>query len=77
MRKLVLGTVLGAAIGYFARKMQEKGFFDQMSDDLNQLKSKTKKKFNDFVSTGKDEAEDIKDRAQKISEKGVDFLKDS
>ncbi|CVK16026.1 hypothetical protein Ga0061079_104145 [Apibacter mensalis] len=77
MRKIVIGTVLGAAVGYFARKMQEKGFFDQMSDELCQLKSKTKKKFNDVVNTGKNEAEDIKYRAQKIGEKGVDFLKDS
>ena len=43
MKKVLLGTILGAALGYVARKMQEDGFLDQVSDEISKFTSKTKK----------------------------------
>ncbi|MCT6868730.1 hypothetical protein [Apibacter sp.] len=76
MKKIILGTFLGAAIGYIARKMQEDGFFDQVSNELNKFTSKTKKNLNNMVDVGKNEAEYLKDRAKKYGEKGESLIQE-
>lgn len=74
MKKVLLGTILGAALGYVARKMQENGFLDQVSDEISKFTSKTKKNFSNIVDVGKNEAEYLKDRAKKYGEKGESFI---
>ncbi|WP_295842632.1 hypothetical protein [uncultured Apibacter sp.] len=76
MKKIILGTFLGAAIGYIARKMQEDGFFDKVSNELNKFTSKTKKNLNNMVDVGKNEAEYLKDRAKKYGEKGESLIQE-
>ncbi len=68
MKKMILGTTLGAAVGitlgYLARMAYEKGYFDQVSDNMHEFAFNAKKKFKNAVDVGQNEMEYLKDRAE-------------
>lgn len=61
MKKIVLGTVAGIAIGYFFRKIQQKGNFKKMWDDINGIGYKTKRKVKAVIDKKTNEANLIND----------------
>ena len=64
MNKFIMGIALGTAIGYIASRMQEQGFFDEVSDGFNEFASRTKKKAKNIIDQGVNELEYVKDRAE-------------
>ncbi len=75
MRKVLLAIsigAIGAAVGYMVRKMEEKGTFDELKDDLSDYYSKGKKKAKNWIDCSKNEAEYIEEKASKLYEKGKD-----
>lgn len=67
MKKIVLGTIIGTTIGvtlgYLARMAQEKGYLEQISDEVNKFAFKAKKKIKNVADVAQNEAEYIQDRA--------------
>lgn len=76
MNKIIIGAAIGVGIGYLARKLQEEGFLDQLSDDIDVLASKTKKKVKNAWDENKNEAEYLKERAQDALQKEKEKLDD-
>jgi len=74
MNKVVLGAALGIAAGYVAKKMYDKGYFDEAGDELNKMAAKAKKTAKNAWAKGQNEAEYIKDRAEHTIQKGKDTL---
>lgn len=64
MKKVVLSLVIGAAIGYCIRKMQDDGQFDNVCDSAQKLFSKSKKNLKNVVDIAKNDAEYLKDRVE-------------
>ncbi len=68
MKKVILGTVLGAAVGItlgcLAKAAYERGYFDSVSDSMHDFAFKTKKKIKNAVDTGKNEMEYLKEKAE-------------
>ncbi len=68
MKKIVLGTALGATVGIalacLAKAAYERGYFDSVSDSMHNFAFKTKKKFKNAVDTGKNEIEYLQDKAE-------------
>ena len=68
MKRVVLGTAIGAAagvtLGYLARMAYEKGYFDHISDSIHEFAFKTKKKIKDAVDSCQNEMEYLKDHAE-------------
>lgn len=64
LNKLIIGAALGIAAGYAIARMQEKGLFEEVCDEANDLFSKTKKKVKDVVDMGENQLEYAKDRLQ-------------
>jgi len=68
MKRMFLGAAIGAAVGitlgYLARMAYEKGYFDELSDNMHEFAFKAKKKFKDAVDTGQNQVEYLKDRAE-------------
>ncbi|MBK5722254.1 hypothetical protein JGH11_15365 [Dysgonomonas sp. Marseille-P4677] len=44
MKKIVLSAMAGIIAGYFFRKIQDKAFFEQMSNNINGFSFRRKKK---------------------------------
>lgn len=76
MNKIIIGAAIGVGIGYLARKLQEEGFLDQLSDDIDVLASKTKKKVKNAWDENKNEAEYLGERAKDTFQKGKEKLDD-
>jgi hypothetical protein len=74
MNKIILGVVIGAALGYCVRKMEERGELDQVGDEVNKLASKAKRKMRDVWDKGKNQAEYLSERAENELEKGEESL---
>lgn len=49
MKKIILGTAAGIAVGYFFRKIQEKANFKEMCDDINGMGYKARKKIKNVI----------------------------
>lgn len=64
MNKFVMGVALGTAIGYVASRMQEQGFFEEVSEGFNEFASRTKKKAKNIIDQGVNELEYVKDQAE-------------
>lgn len=69
MRKVLLAisiAAVGAAAGYLVRRMEEKGAFDKLKDDVDACLAKGKKYGRNLVDCSKNEIQYIQDRAQQI-----------
>ena len=64
MKKIILCTVAGIAIGYFCRKIREKADIKEICDDINDLSYKTRKKFKNVINKGLNEADCVKDQLE-------------
>lgn len=70
MNKFVVGTAIGAAIGYVIARMQERGYFEEMSNDMNEFTSKAKREVKNAVDKGANKLEYAKDRVEYTAEQG-------
>ncbi len=52
MKKIILGTIAGIAVGYFCRKIQERANFKEMCEEINDMGYKTKKKLKNALNKG-------------------------
>jgi len=62
MNKVIIGAIIGVAAGYAVSKMNNKGQFDHMGENLNKMTSKAKKKIKDVMDSGKNQVEYLGDR---------------
>jgi len=72
MKKILLGAIVGAFIGYHYKEMKERGDFNQLSDDVNGIAHKAKRELKNAMGKGRNQAEYLKDRAEDEIEKGFD-----
>ncbi|WP_165045670.1 hypothetical protein [Dysgonomonas sp. ZJ709] len=64
MKKIIVSLVIGSAIGYCIRKMQDDGQFDCVCDSAQKLFSKSKKNVKNIGDIAKNEGEYLKDRVE-------------
>lgn len=74
MKKVLIGTALGLAGAYAVYRLHKNGAFDGVYDNLNVLKSKTKRNIKNAVDVGINQAEYIKDRIEHEFQNGVGKL---
>jgi len=74
MNKFIIGVVLGTAMGFCARRLQEKGYLDGMCDAMSDFASKAKRDVKNVMDKGMNEAEYVKDRAGYMTRKGKEKL---
>ena len=74
MNRFLLGTFLGFGVGYVVKKMIDEGYFDKLSDELNQCTSKAKRDMKNIVDQSINEAEYLKERAESVIQKGKDII---
>lgn len=60
MKKLIIG----AGMVYIVRKLQEEGFLDELSNNMDNIANKAKKNFNKAFNKTKYEAENLKENIQ-------------
>lgn len=78
MRKVLLAIsigAIGAAVGYMVRRMEEKGTFDELKDDLGNCYAKGRKHAKNLIDRSKNEAEYIENQASRFYEKGKEAFK--
>ncbi len=64
MKKLVLGLIVGATVGYLIRKKQESGQFDSACDSASRLFNKSKEDIKEVVDLTKKKAMELKDQVK-------------
>ncbi|NMA74849.1 MAG: hypothetical protein GX963_11970 [Bacteroidales bacterium] len=69
MKRFLLGAVLGAAAGYYVRKLQEEDYFEKLEDRFDDFLAKSKKRLKNIKDVTQNEAEYIKDRIDNVIEK--------
>ncbi len=75
--KFVIGAVVGVAAGYAIARMQEKGCFNEVCDNLNDFAATAKKNAKNLIDRGANELEYIKDRAGYKVEEGKRQIDDA
>jgi ElaB/YqjD/DUF883 family membrane-anchored ribosome-binding protein len=80
MNKIMVGTIIGTAVGVslavLAKMAKDRGYFDQVSDSVSDLAYKAKRKVQDVMDAGANEAEYLKDKAQYQVKKGKKKIDD-
>ncbi|WP_321332206.1 hypothetical protein [uncultured Bacteroides sp.] len=64
MKKVVVGLVIGTAIGYVIRKLQNDGKFDYVRDGANELINKSKRNLKNAADIAKNEVTYLKDKVE-------------
>ena len=64
MKKVILGLVIGSAVGYCVRKMQDDGQFDCVCNSAQRLFRKSKRSFKNIVDITKNEVNYLRDSAE-------------
>lgn len=59
MNKLIVGVALGAAVGYFMRKTQERSDVQEMREDISELGNKAKRNMKKSLDKGIQKAETL------------------
>lgn len=75
--KFIIGAAVGVAAGYAIARMQEKGYFDDVCDNLNDFAATTKKNAKNLIDKGANELEYIKERAGYKVQEGKEKLDDA
>lgn len=74
MKKVLLGVAIGSVLGYFFRKLQNDGAFDDVYDCVSDKALKAKRNLKNIVDTGRNQAEYLTDRASDIIDRGKEKL---
>jgi len=77
MKKFIFGIVLGAIAGYYYREIKERGDFDQLTDDVNDIANRAKRDLKNVVDKGKNQVESLKYQAENKIEEGLDKLNET
>jgi len=64
MNKVVVGTAIGIAVGYIARKVQERPHGMSVADSLTGMAHDAKRQLNNVVDKGRNEAEYLRDQVE-------------
>lgn len=64
MKNVLIGVALGLAGAYVVYRLQKKGAFENVCDNLNVFASKTKRNIKNAVDVGKNQAEYIRERVE-------------
>lgn len=64
MKKVMFALVIGSALGYCIRKMQDDGQFNGVCDSAQKLLSKSKRNLRNVADIAKNEATYLKDRIE-------------
>lgn len=70
MKKILAGAIIGAALGYVVRKLQDDGAFDGLCDNLSACSAKAKRNVKNTIDAGRNQAEYLAERASDVIEKG-------
>jgi len=74
MNKMMIGAAVGLAAGYAVAKMKEEGYFDKLSQDVNDMAGKAKRKAKYAWDKGANEMECMRGQVENTMEKGKDKL---
>lgn len=74
--QFVLGVAVGVAAGMIIAKMEERGAFNELCDNVNDMASKAKKNVKNAWDKGVNEVEYVKERATYKAEEGKQKLDD-
>ena len=70
MKKLLVGTAIGAVIGGVLYALNKQGKLDGIKDDMNVYARKTRRNIKNAVDVSKNEVEYLKDRVAYEVNKG-------
>lgn len=74
MKRILIGAALGVAAACLVYRLQKKGAFDCVCDNLNVFADKTKRNIKNAVDVGANQAEYIRDRIEYEFRKGKEKL---
>ena len=74
MKRILIGAALGVAAACLVYRLQKKGAFDGVCENLNVFADKTKRNIKNAVDVGANQAEYIRDRIEYEFRKGKEKL---
>jgi len=74
MKKVLIGAAVGLAAACVIYRLQKKGAFDGVCDNLNVFANKAKRNIKNAVDVGKNQAEYIRDRVEYEFQNGKEKL---